>query len=368
MEKNKKELIFFMPSMDGGGVEKNLVIIANYFVKKLPKVSLITYDKKFNYLFDKNIEIINVEKKKTKKVKKYYKYFKCLILLIKENFKKKKLLVFAFQANIYAIILSLFFNFKVVTRSNSSPSGWTRNKFKKFIFRFFFKFAENIIVNSKKFQDEFKNEFNINSILIYNPLNKTEIIKKSKKKLNFKFLADKKTLKIINIARFTDQKDHITLLKSFEIFVKKIKCKLLIMGYGDNEKKMKKFITEKKLNNVIKIINFQKNPYNFLKKADLFVLTSKFEGLPNVLLEAQVLKKFVISSNCPTGPSEILKNGKYGDLFKVGDYKNLARLIINYKIMSKKYKPKIKMAYNNLERFDYKRNCDKYFKTILKCL
>ena len=52
MEKNKKELIFFMPSMDGGGVEKNLVIIANYFVKKLPKVSLITYDKKFNYLFE----------------------------------------------------------------------------------------------------------------------------------------------------------------------------------------------------------------------------------------------------------------------------------------------------------------------------
>ena len=64
MGKNKKKLIFFMPSIDGGGVEKNLILIANYFVKKLSKVSLITYDKKFNHLFNKNIEIINVEQNK----------------------------------------------------------------------------------------------------------------------------------------------------------------------------------------------------------------------------------------------------------------------------------------------------------------
>ena len=368
MGKNKKKLIFFMPSIDGGGVEKNLILIANYFVKKLSKVSLITYDKKFNHLFNKNIEIINVEQNKIKNVKKYYKYFRCLILLVKEYFKYKKILVFSFQANIYTIILSLFYDFKVVTRSNSSPTGWGQSKIKKLIFKIFFRFAEDIIVNSKKFKNEFKKEFNINSILIYNPLNKIEIIKKSKKNLNFNFFNDKKTLKVINIARFTDQKDHLTLLKSFEIVVKKIKCKLLIMGYGNNEKVMRHFIKKKKLNNVIKIINFKKNPYNYIRKADLFVLTSKFEGQPNVLLEAQALNKFVISSNCPTGPSEILKNGKYGDLFKIGDYKSLANLIINYNSRSYKYKSKIKLAYNNLERFDFETNCEKYFKTILKSL
>ena len=152
MGKNKKKLIFFMPSIDGGGVEKNLILIANYFVKKLSKVSLITYDKKFNHLFNKNIEIINVEQNKIKNVKKYYKYFRCLILLVKEYFKYKKILVFSFQANIYTIILSLFFDFKVVTRSNSSPTGWGQSKIKKLIFKIFFRFAEDIIVNSKKFK------------------------------------------------------------------------------------------------------------------------------------------------------------------------------------------------------------------------
>ena len=105
-------------------------------------------------------------------------------------------------------------------------------------------------------------------------------------------------LKIINIARFTDQKDHMTLLRGFKLVTKKIKCKLLIMGYGNNKILIKQFIKKNKLSNNIKVINFKENPYNYLNKADVLVLSSKFEGLPNVILEAQVLKKFVISSDC----------------------------------------------------------------------
>jgi glycosyltransferase involved in cell wall biosynthesis len=66
------------------------------------------------------------------------------------------------------------------------------------------------------------------------------------------------------------------------------------------------------MNKIVKILNFKKNPFPYLKKADLFLLTSKFEGLPNVLLEAATLKKNIISTDCPTGPREILNNGKYG--------------------------------------------------------
>ena len=77
-------------------------------------------------------------------------------------------------------------------------------------------------------------------------------------------------------------------------------------------------------------INFQNNPYKYIKKSNLFILSSLYEGLPNVLLEAISLKKFVISSNCPTGPQEILKNGKLGYLFKPGDEKTLTKKIINY--------------------------------------
>ena len=78
--------------------------------------------------------------------------------------------------------------------------------------------------------------------MIYNPLNKDELIKKSKKKLIFNFFNTKKELKIINVARFTDQKDHITLLKAFNIVSKKNPVRLLLMNYGSNKDKISNFI------------------------------------------------------------------------------------------------------------------------------
>ena len=72
-------------------------------------------------------------------------------------------------------------------------------------------------------------------------------------------------------------------------------------------------------------MGFNNNPYKYIKKSDFLILTSIYEGLPNVILEAIVLNKVVISSDCPTGPKEILKNGKYGILFKTKSVKDLEK-------------------------------------------
>ncbi|MDC1485754.1 glycosyltransferase, partial [Pelagibacteraceae bacterium] len=139
---------------------------------------------------------------------------------------------------------------------------------------------------------------------------------------------------------------------------------LLIMGSGKNKKKIKNYIIKNDLNTNVKLIGFQKNPYKFIKHCDLFVLSSVYEGLPNVLLEAITLKKFIISSNCPTGPSEILNYGKGGFLFNIGDYKNLAKKIIYYFKNKKILNKKINIAYKNLDRFDYDKNLKKYFDEV----
>ena len=91
MDKNKK-VILFMPSMDGGGVEKNLIIVANYLVNKSLNVILITYDTKFNSRFNNKIKILNVTKNKKEKHSKYFKYYKCLLILIKTCLKKFSLI------------------------------------------------------------------------------------------------------------------------------------------------------------------------------------------------------------------------------------------------------------------------------------
>ena len=197
-------------------------------------------------------------------------------------------------------------------------------------------------------------------------MNKNEVVKFSRFKVKFPYFQNYKKLKIINIGRFTDQKDHITFLKSLNILKKKIEFRSLIIGRGKNKKKMFEFIRKNNLKNFVKIIGFQLNPYKYLNMADILVLTSKFEGLPNVMLEAVCLKKFVISTNCPTGPKEILMNGAGGMLCKIENPQDISKKIFKYAINKKLYNKKKIISYYNLYRFDYNQNLKKYLKLINK--
>ena len=94
------------------------------------------------------------------------------------------------------------------------------------------------------------------------------------------------------------------------------------------------------------------------------VLSSVYEGLPNVLLESLALNVFAISSNCRTGPSEILDNGKGGLLFKVGDHKDLANKIRFYYKNKKICKKKLSYSRSRLKRFDYSQNLEKYLRVV----
>ena len=361
-----KNLIVFMPSIEGGGVEKNLFIISDFLTKKINDISLITISKSFKKKFNKKIKFISPKLSFWDSLGRRKKFIVSLFLLLIEIFKDRNLTVFCFQGNIYCTLLCKLFGVKIIVRSNSAPDGWSQNILKFYCFKYIFKFADEIIVNSLDFKRKFKNRFNLKTLCIYNPLNKKEIITKSKIKPKIKF--SKKKINFINVGRFTDQKDQITLLKAINLLRGKINFNLLIVGYGKQRNLLLKYINENNLQKKVKIVPYQTNPYNLIKSSDIFILTSLYEGLPNVLLEAQVLKKFIISSNCPTGPREILLNGKAGYLFKVKDYQILSKLILkilrNKKIMYKK----IEIGYKNLDRFNFEINLNKYYKTILQHL
>tara|TARA_B100001123_G_scaffold380045_1_gene449394 strand:- start:872 stop:1972 length:1101 start_codon:yes stop_codon:yes gene_type:complete len=356
----QKNVILFMPSIEGGGVEKNLFIVANFLVKKLGKLSVITTSKNYRKKFHNKVNLIAPELNFWNKSRRRIKYFICLILLFLEFKKNKNIIVFCFQANIYCILLCKLLGIKILIRSNSSPSGWSKNLLKRFIYKNVLGLADKIMVNSLKFKKQLKSQFNLKAKCIYNPLNINEIHKLSKKKIKENFF-NSKNLKILNIGRFTDQKDHITLLKAVNFLKNKVKLKLIIIGGGKNKEKIKKYILENNLTKIIKIKNFIKNPFPYIKKADLFILTSLYEGLPNVILESLALNKFVISSNCPTGPSEILDNNKGGLLFKTSDHIDLAKKISFFETNKHKCLKKVKYAKSRLHRFDYNKNLNIYY-------
>ena len=364
----QKKVIIFMPSIERGGVEKNFFIITEFLQKKFKNISIITSDIKQIKKRNNKINIIKnyIFFKNTKN--RYLKYIICLISLIKNIYNDKNIVVLSFQANLYAILISKFFGIKVIVRANASSSIWASNIYKKFIFKWIFRFADDVIVNSKDLEKEFFKKFDIKAKLIYNPLNTKEIINLSKKKSYIDDFKKKKYLKIINIGRLTYQKDQFTFLKALNLIKQKIKFKALILGSGPNKKNLQDFIIQKKLTNFVKIINYTKNPFPVLKNADIFILTSLYEGLPNVILEALVLKKPVISTNCQTGPREILENGKNGTLFKVGDYKSLAIHLLKFKRDKKKYQNKLKNINQSLKRFDQRQNLIKYYLIVKKII
>ncbi len=367
MRNTQRKLIIFNPSIEDGGVEKNLYIVTNFLALKLRRIELICaspekknkFNKKVNFTYPKNIFWHNKSR--------LYKYTICLYMLLKEILINKNILVLSFQANIYCIILCKLFKVKIIVRSNTSPKGWSNNLIKKIIFKYYLKKADHVISNSKIFKVQLNRMFGAKSSTIYNPLNTKYITRLSKEKVKLPFFQSKnKILKAITVGRLTDQKDHETIINAINQIKYDIPIRLIIIGKGKNHKKLMLQIKNKKLEKNIKLIGYKKNPYKFIKASDLFILSSKFEGLPNVLLEAMYLKKFIISTNCPTGPSEILNKGNYGYLFKVSDSKQLSKLIVKFFYNKNKEKEKIRKGFNSLNRFDFNKNCSKYYQIVKK--
>ncbi len=360
----QKKLILFMPSIEGGGVEKNFFIISNYLASKINQVILITAEKNLSHKL-KNIKIIKPKSNFWRKKGRLRKYIICILLLIKILFTSKKSAVFSFQANLYAILVCKILNTKIISRSNSSPSGWSKNFVKRIIYKIGLNLANIVVVNSIEFKNEMKKKFSVNTTHIYNPLDQKQILDLSKKKVKNFF--PKNALKIINVGRLVDQKNQLTILKAINEIKNLYSIKLILIGRGVDLKKINEFIKINKLSKLVKIL-YTSNPMPYIKQADLFVLSSKFEGLPNVLLESIALKKMIISSSCPTGPKEILSNGKGGLLFKVEDYKELSKKIVFFIKNKKKCKKMSNFSFSQLSRFSNKKNLDKYLNVVKKII
>lgn len=354
------KIIIFFPSIESGGADKNLFVITN-FLSKYKDISLVTSSVKYKNRF-KNIEFISPKSTFFETFGRKTKTLISLVYLIKTIIFKKKVLIFSFQSNLISILVCKFFFKKIITRSNSFPNNWTNNTFKKYIFKKIYQLSDHCIVNSLQTKKYFFEHYHIKSTCIYNPLNKNEIKELSRRKVYN--IYSKNILKIINVGRLSEEKDHLTFIKALSLLKNKIKFEAIIVGKGFLKNKINNLVKNYGLKKQVKLIGYKKNPYPYIRQCDFLILTSKHEGLPNILLEAIILKKFVISSDCVSGPKEILSNGRGGGLFNVGNYKELSNQILFYYKNPNKYKKKILYSYNSMNRFNFNLNLKKYLKVI----
>jgi glycosyltransferase involved in cell wall biosynthesis len=165
--------------------------------------------------------------------------------------------------------------------------------------------------------------------LIYNPVITPELFIKAQEKINHPWFQPGEPPVILAVGRLHQQKDYPTLLRAFLRVRQLRRCRLVILGEGPEKDNLNNLVNELELQTDVAMFGFVDNPYAYMAHSAAFVLSSAWEGFGNVIAEALAVGTPVVSTNCESGPAEILANGKYGELTPVGDTKAMAEAILS---------------------------------------
>ena len=371
--KKKIKLFIFQPFPKFGGADRSIIKLINGM--DFNDITLISLSKcNYHQYLNKKIKFKTLNSNKT-----FFSIFELKkfidIEIHKNNYKKNIIISNQNFANVVTMIsLDKLKKIKkiLIERNHLDELSFfkdTKDYIKKkiilFLIKIYYPKSDAVVGISKKLSVDLKNYINSKVITIYNPsleekIIQNNIIKKVKVNRNKKI--------ILNVGFFEKQKDQITLLKSINILKKKYtNFLLLLVGDGSEYNNLINYIKENSLEKFVKIFRNINNPTQFFQKADLFILSSIYEGLGNVLVEAIKYKCPIITSNCNSGPMEIIKNNKYGDSFNPGDHKTLAKKILNHFKNPSRLKKKVKVPQSHLVKFSLKKNI-KDFKKLFEVI
>lgn len=197
--------------------------------------------------------------------------------------------------------------------------------------RFFYKHADKIVVVSEGVSTDVCNITGLPRSRIpavKNPVITRQMFMLANEALEHRWLNDPDIKVIVGIGRLTRQKDFPTLIKAFAQVRNHMECRLVILGEGRDRQRLESLVQELGLTEEVQLAGFVPNPYPWLSKSSLYVLSSLWEGSPNALTEALALGIPVVSTDCRSGPREILQDGRYGNLVPVGKENELAQAMI----------------------------------------
>jgi glycosyltransferase involved in cell wall biosynthesis len=163
--------------------------------------------------------------------------------------------------------------------------------------------------------------------IVHNPVFRPEIIELSGQSVDHAWFRDDGAPVLVAAGKLKPQKDFATLLKAFARLREKRPLRLVILGEGAERAALEQLVRELDVAADVDMPGYVENPYPYFRQAAVFVLSSAWEGLPNVLIEAMACGCPVVATNCPSGPAEILDHGRIGKLVPVGDVAAMARAI-----------------------------------------
>jgi glycosyltransferase involved in cell wall biosynthesis len=211
-----------------------------------------------------------------------------------------------------------------------NASSW-RGRLTPRLIKRFYPWANGIVVVSHGVRDDMAQLTKIpreRITVIYNPsIVSADVREKAQAPLDHPWFEPGQPPVLIAVGRLQIQKDYPTLLQAFAQVRQKRPVRLLILGEGKERPMLEEIIKTLGVEEDVSLPGFVMNPFAYMARASLFVLSSRWEGLPTVLIEAMCCGTPVVSTDCPSGPREILREGQYGQLVPVGEPTALARAI-----------------------------------------
>lgn len=163
--------------------------------------------------------------------------------------------------------------------------------------------------------------------VVFNPVVTPSIVERAAAPAGHDWVDDKQTPVVVGVGRLEPQKDFDTLIRAVGLLATRRPVRLLILGDGDAREHLQGLIDRESLSAYVQLTGFVDNPYAFMARSDVLVLSSKWEGFGNVIVESLALGTPVVSTDCPAGPREILDGGRLGRLVDIADSRQMADAI-----------------------------------------
>ena len=336
-----KRLAFFVDSLAGGGAERVMLNLANEYVKHGYDVDLLLARKQGDYLndVDSDIRVIDLA------VTRFWTYFFPLVRYFKSE-KPDVMLSATTILNLLAIMTKglsrssahLVVSEHIDIMSFAKKGALQRPKLVKRLIALLYPKADQIVAVSNgaaQSLSEFSGVPLAKIKAVYNGVIDQRKLELAKEELSHPWFGASQadTPVIVAVGRLQAQKDYPMMLRSFALLLEHRQARLVILGEGELRKDLEYLASELNISEYVSLHGFESNPFKFFANANVFALSSQYEGLPTVLIEALACGCPVVSTNCPSGPEEILEKGEFGSLVNVGDERGFADALLSVLIL-----------------------------------
>ncbi len=334
-ETAKRAVSFCLPNLLPGGAEKVNVHLANGLAERGYRVDMVLFEARGEFLADLKPSVRVVDLKASRMVRAIPPLAKYL-----RNTRPAVVISALDHVNIGVIVARQLSGTKVpvvvTIHATQSMAAKYRRGFRARVVRWFgrwcYRRAEAILCVSRGVAEDL-----VTSVgaarerirVVYNPVVSPRMIDMAREPLDHPWFCPGAPPVVLAVGRLTAAKDYPALVRAFASARSQREMRLVILGDGEERPKLERLVAELGLNDCVALPGFAANPYTYMQKAAVFVLSSMSEALPTGLIEALAVGVPIVATDCPSGPREVLQNGRFGALVPVGDTAALARAILD---------------------------------------